>query len=496
MKGFAYAAAALATGRCVASLEYFDSPGLYTGAGLGSLLLFNAVWAHRLDAGKTPRLLRPEPTAFILLAFACWLAVTWFNTTKDHLPLVLAAEAIALTFSIYLLRVGEITLLGQSFLVLAQLAWFYDFFAATPPWWNPLAIILVTVGLSHWWQHQKTLASRREILVFYPTLFALAVVAIAFVWLHPLVSPPAWLALASLLALAVTFYGVVTRVWSLAIFAQIFLVAGAWEFFRQVIMEKPDWYFPLAPAAALAILSFATVAWFTGAHGAPAGNPSPVRGPLLQTALVYRWTALAMSLLWIWQYVPEREHVWSFTLASTLIFAVAIWRHNREALAAAAVYTAVALSALWFHDDLVMDVYWPNLGALLALLVLQQILRRAPADLLPEEKIHAAFIFTVGISLWRFLSCWSAQLSSGFFVTMTWAGFAVLVFAAGILLRERFHRWLGLGVLAAAVGRVVLVDVWKQETIYRVLTFMVLGVALLAMGFIYNKYQETIRKWL
>ena len=76
------------------------------------------------------------------------------------------------------------------------------------------------------------------------------------------------------------------------------------------------------------------------------------------------------------------------------------------------------------------------------------------------------------------------------------ASLQMSIFAAGILLRERFHRWLGLGVLAAAVGRVVLVDVWKQETIYRVLTFMALGVALLVIGFIYNKYQETIRKWL
>jgi len=79
---------------------------------------------------------------------------------------------------------------------------------------------------------------------------------------------------------------------------------------------------------------------------------------------------------------------------------------------------------------------------------------------------------------------------------MSWAGFAVTVFALGMLLRERFHRWLGLGVLAAAVGRVVLVDVWKQETIYRVLTFMALGVALLVVGFIYNKFQDAIRKWL
>ena len=79
---------------------------------------------------------------------------------------------------------------------------------------------------------------------------------------------------------------------------------------------------------------------------------------------------------------------------------------------------------------------------------------------------------------------------------MTWAGLALIAFIAGMVLRERFQRWFGLGVLAAAVGRVVTVDVWKQETIYRVLTFMALGVALLVIGFIYNKYQEKIRQWL
>jgi uncharacterized membrane protein len=111
-----------------------------------------------------------------------------------------------------------------------------------------------------------------------------------------------------------------------------------------------------------------------------------------------------------------------------------------------------------------------------------------------DEKIHAATVMIAGLSLWRLISCWGDI--SGIFLTMSWAGFAVLFFGLGIVLRERFYRWFGLGVLAAAVGRVVMVDVWRQETIYRVLTFMALGVALLVVGFIYNKYQETIRKWL
>jgi len=492
LKFFAYTAAMLGTGWCVASLKQFDLQGLWTGAGLGALVAFNAFWAHRQDAGQSQQPLRAEPSFFTVLAFACWLAATWFNTIEANLPFALAAEAVALTFSIYLLRVREIALLGQFFLVFAQLAWLFHFLTLTPPWWNPLAIIAVTIGLSHWWQYQKILTISRETFIFYSTLFALAAVAIAIIWLHPLISAPAWLALASLLAVAVTIYGVATRAWPLAICGQIFLAAGVWEFFRQLIVAKPDWSFPLAPMAALVILSFATVVW----SARKPESKAEVREPLLQTALAYRWVALTMSLLWIWQYVPERQRVWFFMLAAVVVFALAMWRRNPEALAATAVYAVASLATLWIRDDLMMDIYWPNLLALLTLFGLQHILRRAPANFQFDDKIHGAIVFIAGVSLWRFLSCWMGMFTSGFFVTMSWAGFAVLVFAAGIILRERFHRWFGLGVLAAAVGRVVLVDVWKQETIYRVLTFMVLGLALLVVGFIYNKYQEKIRLWL
>jgi uncharacterized membrane protein len=488
LKFFSWLAGALATGWCVASLKQYDPTGLWTGTGLGAMLIFNAVWAHRQDAGKNP--LRPQPTLFTVLAFTSWLATTWFNTSPENLPLALAIEAVALTASIYFLHVREITLLGQFFLVAAQVAWLFRFLTATPPWWNPLAIIVITVGLGHWWQKQKTLVVEKSAAIFYQSIFALAAIALLFVWLHPLVAAPTWLALTSLLALAATIYGVATRAWPLAIGGQIFLAASAWEFFAQIGNKKPEWFFPLTPIGVFGIFSFATISWFTR-------KPEDSgKQPLLKIALIYRWIALAMSLVWIWEYVPERERVWAFMLAAVAVFAFAIWKRNREALIAAAVYATTSLATLWATENLAMDIYLPNLISLLTLFALQQILRRAAKWLQPDEKIHGAIIFITGVSLWRFVSCWVATFTGGFLLTAAWAGLAVLVFAAGIFLRERFHRWLGLGILAAAVGRVVLVDVWKQETIYRVLTFMALGVALLVIGFIYNKFQDTIRKWL
>ena len=492
LKFFAHAAALLATGWCVANLKPFDSIGLWTGAALGALMIFNAFWSHRVTGENPAPVLRAEPSAFTLLAFASWLGITWFNTTAGQLPLALAGGAVALTFSIYLLRIREVTLLGQLFLVLAQIAWLFHFLTVTPPWWNPLGLIVVTIGLSHWWAWQKRVTLSGAIQTVYSTVFALAAVGVVVLWLHPLVEAPTWLVLTSLLAVVVTIYGIATRAWALVICGQIFLAISAWEFLQELVHEKPEWYFPLAPLAVLGMLSFAAVAWFTRKPE----SGTTVRAPLLQVALIYRWLALAMSLLWTGEYVPEPDRVWAFMLVTVAVFALAVWRRNREALLATAVYLAASLATFWWRDDFAMDISRLNLLALLTLFVLQQVLRRHSAGRLVDEKIHGTVVLAAGLSLWRFLSCWAATFTGGFFITMIWAGFAVLLFAAGIILRERFHRWLGLGVLAAAVARVGLVDVWKQETIWRVLTFMALGLALVVIGFIYNKYQEKIRQWL
>ncbi len=65
-----------------------------------------------------------------------------------------------------------------------------------------------------------------------------------------------------------------------------------------------------------------------------------------------------------------------------------------------------------------------------------------------------------------------------------------------MVLHERMYRWLGLAGLAAALGRIVIFDVWKLETNYRVLSFLALGVVLIVLGYVYTRYQDKIRGWL
>jgi len=41
-----------------------------------------------------------------------------------------------------------------------------------------------------------------------------------------------------------------------------------------------------------------------------------------------------------------------------------------------------------------------------------------------------------------------------------------------------------------------MVDVWKLDTILRILSFLTLGLVLLALGFNYNRWHEALRKLL
>jgi uncharacterized membrane protein len=494
MRGGACVASALAVLWGIAGLERDARIGLFAGAALGAVMVAKAFWMHCRSAETDARLLRPAPAWFTALALVMWIATTWFNTTTASFPLALAIETVVLTAAIYALRLRELALLGQGLLALAHFAWLAKFMdgVPTPPWWNPLLMIVVTLGLSHWWRQQKVIAGDASMSVAFQTAYALALVALVYFWLEPQNAPPAWLALTSLLAVAATAYGVFTRNWPLAICGQIFLAVSAGQFVWQLLHAKPGWHFALAPMAALGGLSFATWLWFARK---PDSKPQ-VRDPLLQLAMIYRWIALLMAIWWVSEYIPDRERIWVYFLTGLCLFLFAGWQRSLEAMVLGAAFSACGLVSLWLPSQRDLLVYAPNLLALFVFLVQQQIARRQPERYRLDDIIHSLVIVAGCLTVWRFVSCWVLEIADKDYLTATWSALALVLFGCGIGLRERMYRWMGLAVLATALGRVVVFDVWKLETIYRVLSFMALGIVLLVLGFFYNKYQEKIRQWL
>lgn len=490
----AYISGAMSVGWGIDCLERDDFRRLILGVALGGLLALNACWSawRRLWADR--REIRPEPAYFTLLALIMWLATTWFNTTPKAFPLALGVEATVLTASIYLLRGRELALLGQMFLPLAHLAWLIEFAdpLQTAPWWNPLLLIGLTLGLIHWWQRQQTIVIRPTASTVFQSVYAVAIITVTHNWLGPKFTPESWIAISSLLALGFTAYGVRTRVWPLAASAQISLLISCYQFIAQLATTKPTWHFPLAPIAALTALSLATERWFM-LHPE---NQSPTRSSLLRLAQLYRWTALAMTICWVHKYIPQPERPWVFALLGAVAFALAGWRQHREAILFSVAFTATALGTLWLLPTREMIVSLPNFLIALALLVQQQVARRAAGRYELPDPAHSAMILTGGATLWWLVSHWVLLGASGFYLTASWSALAFAFIGGGVGLREKIYRWAGLGILATALGRIVIFDVWKLETFYRVLSFMALGIVLVTLGFIYNKYQEKIREWL
>ena len=81
-------------------------------------------------------------------------------------------------------------------------------------------------------------------------------------------------------------------------------------------------------------------------------------------------------------------------------------------------------------------------------------------------------------------------------VTMAWGIEAFVVFLFALLVGERSFRLTGLGLLLLCVGKILILDVWRQEKSDRFITFIILGVALLLVSFLYTRYSEAIKRYL
>lgn len=70
--------------------------------------------------------------------------------------------------------------------------------------------------------------------------------------------------------------------------------------------------------------------------------------------------------------------------------------------------------------------------------------------------------------------------------------YAALLVGVGFVAREVLHRWLGLGLFALTLGKVLLSDVWRLGSGLRILVFMASGLLMLAAGFLYARYGRRI----
>jgi uncharacterized membrane protein len=206
----------------------------------------------------------------------------------------------------------------------------------------------------------------------------------------------------------------------------------------------------------------------------------------------YAFLAMIVMLVVTVDHSPERWRLTVFT-AETLVLIIAGTMANERTFAWLALAAMIIgpLGYLTAKRSLFADVpaAWGNFFvAALLLIVSERICKRRSS--LPKLGAWIVVVVTaVAIVALR-------RLVTGAFLTVSWAALAFVLLALGFAIKERSYRLAGLVALAFSLLRAVFHDLAGLETIYRILTFIGLGVILLVLAFIYAKNREKLAKWL
>jgi uncharacterized membrane protein len=123
------------------------------------------------------------------------------------------------------------------------------------------------------------------------------------------------------------------------------------------------------------------------------------------------------------------------------------------------------------------------------LLEISFIITQALTLVLLSFEVHDYFRFR---SPGQFLEWGASHYAYQLSLSVLWALYASLLTGAGIYKRLRGARVLGILLLGATVLKVFLVDLSALRTFYRIISFIVLGLLLLAVSYAYNRFKHII----
>lgn len=485
--------AVFAIGWGLEDLRPFDSAGLWLGVGLGAIMVFNALTARRQSSPKLGLWFESEPGGFSILALAIWFGAVWQNTSPPYLSLVLVGTSMVLTFSVYRLRLPELSLLGQTYAFFGLVIWLgrLSTVPQSPPHWHHLVLVAAAVVLLHWWPRQDRIPHPRGVVAF-EGFYSFAAVALLLGWFSPRLATGGWVWAGALLAVGCTLYAAFTRAWILALASQIFFVAAGVSFLNALQQGKPEWYVALLLVSALAGLATAAD-WWLSQHPE---TRSDLRDPISIAARVYRCAAVVLAIAWVCCCLGPNLRVAVLAICGSALFAISGLRRDRELLYLSGLWWAPVLAYFFVPEFGTPRLSWAHPLAILLLLALQRLSRAWHEAYNLDCRVHHTIIVVGGLCFWTLVSRYVLSHAAGFYLTASWSGVAVVLFTLGMVFRERGYRYLGLAVLGCALARVVIFDVWRLETLFRMLSFLALGIALLVLGFVYNRFQDKIKQWL
>ena len=471
--------AALSAGWLISTIKTTDTAAWAEGAGVAALLLFNAFWSGKHELEVKQLTLRPLTAYFAGLSLFTWFFATITLAAPLQIAPILAMTTVALTALHYLLRVPEVTLLGQAPLAMAQgqlLILLAD--KQLGPTWTPPIVILISLAMALWWRHQKVLDVESTAKRLLEILFAGAAAGITQLYLPQAIHGEAVITASWILTVAWTALGLFARSWPITAAGQLFLVAAFFSRMGNFLNGG------VATATAGHTIELIVALLFFAALAHIFSKRLPEIKPVEIASHVYQWLATALIFLLVRRDVTyEYRFILLVLLFAPVLIATAYRARYTFIPGLTLAITGVLFwTTATFHQP-------QDLAAIVILGAIQTLLRKKPSIYPITNAAHNASIAAISALLWMFVSRWVVAHSGGahFYLTASWAGVAFALFGIGFLLRELAYRWTALTILACALARVMMLDVWRLETIYRILSFFALGIVLLALGYLYTR---------
>jgi len=473
--------------------------GLFTGV----MLLFNA-WLchHRLESSsKSMMRLRVSCLTGVgifvgmgaFLGHSIQVASLW-----AWVPAILLATTLLFTGSVYRLKIREFLLLGQvpGLWVLKHsidLAESINEFA-----WQFCCASAITLVLAHWWRLQRDRfleCSPDRPLVKRLAVTIEAIFSAGFVFQVTAVFLPRpseeWLWLGPLLTVGMTVYSVFTRARLIGLFSQVCLLISCLVVLEICFKGSHEY-------ASLALIPILTM--YLMNLGIPivierlGQMTDRINAMIRRVQLAYCIIATPLGLLWIHRFVESEWKVVAFILVSMAFFAVHQVRPSRKW-----VWTALAY-ALFGYCSLIIqfvggEAYWKSLLAPVALFAAQQLARRRENESKVSGWIHNCLILFGGAFLFTWLSIKVSDVGGHGLRSIAWTILGVCYLGSGLGLKERSYRLMGLGTLAIALFSLVPI-IWQMSTNMKIVSFFVMGMVFLGLGYVYTRFKEQIRKLL
>lgn len=349
--------------------------------------------------------------------------------------------------------------------------------------WSLATAALLSLA-SHWLWVRHPVETRKS-------LYDLAGLPATFLWMSSLAAFAAFCRMQEMLHLPL-----LTNLLSLSA-AAIALAALARFFFRSpVLLIVATFFLPIGFALQLAhsgppwITEFIPVAAalaLTGIAILPQGNEK-----FRPATIVSRSFAL---LSWIAAWIELAPEACGEIFAASGIALLLLSRHFRQNWPEA--WAMLGTGALWLLKRFV-TLPWEThelaglpygAGVILSFFIAGFLMKKH------TPKGASPLLLFTGAAL---LATWSSQLLIWHFdwkpVAVLWTGLGFLLVCTGLWQKTAALRHAGFILLAMSLAKLFTMDVWDFNTFTRVAAFLALGVALVVLGFFYNRFADVLKK--